>query len=84
MILIKDIPQVPLRTAIFKLIKEGQGCAVYGDVPEEAAFPYITLGAMNHAPDSASQGRYNENDEYVDDEYYFISLNIDPSVIDAS
>ncbi len=50
MILIKDIPQVSLRTAIFKLIKEGQGCSVYGDVPEEAAFPYITLGAMAFKP----------------------------------
>ena len=50
MILVKDIPQVPLRTAIFKLIKEGQGCAVYGDVPEDGTFPYITVGAMNFKP----------------------------------
>ena len=50
MILVKDIPQVLLRTAIFKLLKDGQEHNVYGDVPEGGAFPYITLGAMNFRP----------------------------------
>jgi hypothetical protein len=50
MILIKDIPQVPLRTALFKLLKDCQTHDVHGDVPERAALPYITLGAMSFKP----------------------------------
>ena len=50
MIRIKDIPQVALRTALFALLKDGQSCDVYGDVPERAALPYITLGAMTFRP----------------------------------
>lgn len=50
MILIKDIPQVPLRTALFKLLKDCQSHNVYGDVPESASLPYITLGAMAFRP----------------------------------
>ncbi len=50
MILVKDIPQVFLRTALFKLIKDGQNCPVYGDVPEGAVLPYITIGSMTFKP----------------------------------
>ena len=50
MIRVKDIPQVALRTALFALLKDGQSSDVYGDVPERAALPYITLGAMTFRP----------------------------------
>lgn len=50
MIRIKDIPQVSLRTALFGLLKDGQAHHVYGDVPESASLPYITLGAMTFRP----------------------------------
>ena len=33
---------------------------------------------------TAKQGREDENGNHVDDDYYFITLNVDPSVIDAA
>ena len=50
MMMVKDIPQVALRMAIYDLLKHGQEHNVYGDVPEDGAFPYITIGAMNFRP----------------------------------
>lgn len=50
MILIKDVPQVPLRRALFSLLQEGQNHNIYGDVPEDATFPYIVIGSMIFSP----------------------------------
>lgn len=50
MILIKDVPQVPLRRALFSLLQEGQNKNIYGDVPEDATFPYIVIGSMIFSP----------------------------------
>ena len=46
MILVKDVPQVPLRRALFSLLADGQDHNVYGDIPEDAVFPWITIGGM--------------------------------------
>ena len=46
MILIKDVPQIPLRRALFSLLNDGQDHNVYGDIPEDAALPWITIGGM--------------------------------------
>lgn len=46
MILIKEVPLVPLRTALFSLLNNGQSHNVYGDVPEDAVLPWITIGSI--------------------------------------
>ena len=53
MILIKDIPLVNLQKAVFKLLKDGQTCAIYGDVPYNASLPYITIGAIQAKPNGS-------------------------------
>lgn len=35
-----------LQTGLFSLLSAGQTTPVYDDVPEEAVFPYITIGAF--------------------------------------
>lgn len=50
MILIKDVPLVPLQQAVFKVLKDGQKVAVYGDVTEDAKLPYITIGSVTAKP----------------------------------
>lgn len=50
MILIKDVPQVPLRRALFTMLTDGQDHNVYGDVPEDAVLPWITIGGMIFSP----------------------------------
>lgn len=50
MSLIRDVPSVPLRMAVFKLLKEGQTIPIYGSVPQRARLPYITLGAASFKP----------------------------------
>lgn len=50
MILIKDVPQISLRRALYSLLNEGQNHNVYGDVPEEATLPWITIGGMIFSP----------------------------------
>lgn len=35
-----------LQTGLFSLLSVGQTTPVYDDVPEDAAFPYITIGAF--------------------------------------
>jgi len=45
MILIKNVPLVPLQKAVFKMLKEGQKVKVYGNVPTTADLPYITIGS---------------------------------------
>lgn len=52
MILIKDVPLVPLQQAVFKVIKEGQTTPVYGDVTEDAKLPYITIGSVTMKPEA--------------------------------
>lgn len=47
MLIIKDIPLIPLQTAIFKLIKEGQDKPIYGSVDDHTTLPYITFGSIN-------------------------------------
>lgn len=53
MILIKDVPLVPLQQAVFKVIKDGQTTPVYGDVSEDAKLPYITIGSVTMKPEAA-------------------------------
>ena len=33
---------------------------------------------------TAERGRYDDDDKYVDDDYYFITLNVDPASVDAA
>lgn len=53
MILIKDVPLVPLQQAVFKILKAGQTTAIYGDVPTKASLPYITIGSVTLKPENA-------------------------------
>lgn len=48
--IIKTIPTVSLQKAVFKLLSKGQDKKVYGQVPEGAAFPYITIDSMTAKP----------------------------------
>ncbi len=50
MIIIKDIPSIALRKAVFALLKDGQETPVYGGVPTGAKLPYITLGSGSFKP----------------------------------
>ncbi|WP_196602161.1 tail completion protein gp17 [Pectinatus frisingensis] len=47
MIIIKDIPLVPLQKAVFALIKTGQDKPIYGSVSKKTPLPYMTIGAIN-------------------------------------
>ncbi|MBQ6023165.1 MAG: hypothetical protein IJL25_09565 [Clostridia bacterium] len=33
---------------------------------------------------TAERGRYNDDNVYIDDDYYFITLNVDPATVDAA
>ncbi len=46
MILMRRIPMMALQTGLFSLLSAGQTTPVYDDVPEDAVFPYITIGAF--------------------------------------
>lgn len=46
MIIIRRIPMTALQTGLFSLLSAGQTTPVYDDVPEDAVFPYITIGAF--------------------------------------
>lgn len=56
MILIKNVPLVPLQKAVFKMLKEGQVVKVYGNVPADADLPYITIGSVTATPVSDKTG----------------------------
>mgnify|MGYP000194930324 FL=1 len=56
MILIKNVPLVPLQKAVFKMLKEGQAVKVYGSVPTNADLPYITIGSVTATPVSDKTG----------------------------
>ena len=56
MILIKNVPLVPLQKAVFKMLKEGQSVKVYGNVPTNADLPYITIGSVTATPVSDKTG----------------------------
>lgn len=56
MILIKNVPLVPLQKAVFKMLKEGQAVKVYGNVPADADLPYITIGSVTATPVSDKTG----------------------------
>ena len=46
MILMKRIPLTALQTAVYSLLTDNQTTPVYDDVPSDAEFPYVTLGAF--------------------------------------
>jgi hypothetical protein len=46
MIVMRRIPMTALQTGLFSLLSAGQTTPVYDDVPGDAAFPYITIGAF--------------------------------------
>ena len=48
--LIRDVPMIALQQAIFKCLSEGQNRKVYGIVPENAVFPYISMGSLTAKP----------------------------------
>lgn len=50
MVLIRDVPLVPLQKAVFSLLRKGQPTPVYGEVIEGATLPYITIGSVNLKP----------------------------------
>ena len=50
MILIRDIPMVALQKVLFALIKSKQSTPIYGKVPLNATFPYITIGGITAKP----------------------------------
>jgi len=50
MILIRDIPLIPLQEALYTLLKNGQSIPIYGKVPTDAALPYITVGGITAKP----------------------------------
>ncbi|MGL5271847.1 MAG: DUF3168 domain-containing protein [Selenomonadaceae bacterium] len=50
MILIRDIPLVPLQKALYLLLKNGQTVPIYGKVPTCATLPYITIGGVTAKP----------------------------------
>lgn len=56
MIVIRRIPMTALQTGLFSLLSAGQTTPVYDDVPEDSAFPYITIGAFTckRVPDKTS------------------------------
>lgn len=56
LILIKNVPLVPLQKAVFKMLKEGQAVKVYGNVPTNADLPYITIGSVTATPVSDKTG----------------------------
>lgn len=56
MILIKNVPLVPLQKAVFKMLKEGQAVKVYGNVSTNADLPYIIIGSVTATPVSDKTG----------------------------
>ena len=46
MIIFRRIPMTALQTGLYNLLLAGQSTPVYDDVPEDAVFPYITIGAF--------------------------------------
>lgn len=51
--LVRKVPFVAIRKAIFKLLKEGQDTQVFGRVPiKNAELPYIVLSSTNCIPTS--------------------------------
>lgn len=56
MIIMRRIPMTALQTGLFNLLSAGQTTPVYDDVPEDAALPYITIGAFTckRLPDKTS------------------------------
>jgi len=46
MIIVRRIPLNALQKKIYELLTTGQTTPVYDDVPPDASFPYITLGAF--------------------------------------
>lgn len=58
--IIKTIPTVSLQKAVFKLLSKGQDKKVYGQVPEGAAFPYITIESITAKPlDTKNSTQWN-------------------------
>lgn len=58
--IIKTIPTVSLQKAVFKLLSKGQDKKVYGQVPEGAAFPYITIDSITAKPlDTKNSTQWN-------------------------
>lgn len=58
--IIKTIPTVSLQKAVFKLLSKGQDKKVYGQVPEGAAFPYITINSITAKPlDTKNSTQWN-------------------------
>lgn len=58
--IIKTIPTVSLQRAVFKLLSKGQDKKVYGQVPEGAAFPYITIESITAKPlDTKNSTQWN-------------------------
>lgn len=58
--IIKTIPTVSLQRAVFKLLSKGQDKKVYGQVPEGAAFPYITINSITAKPlDTKNSTQWN-------------------------
>jgi len=53
MIIVRDIPQVKLREAVFALLKNSQTHDVYGVVPDKAKLPYMVIGATTFKPDAS-------------------------------
>ena len=56
MIIMRRIPMTALQTGLFDLLSAGQTTPVYDDVPDNAVFPYITIGAFTckRVPDKTS------------------------------
>ena len=46
MIILRRIPMTALQTGLYELLSAAQTTPVYDDVPENAACPYITIGAF--------------------------------------
>ncbi len=58
--IIKTIPTVSLQKAVFKLLSKGQDKKVYGQVPEGAALPYITINSITAKPlDTKNSTQWN-------------------------
>ena len=47
---IREVPMIALHTALVKLLKTGQSCPVYGEVPSKAERPYIPVGDATFKP----------------------------------
>ena len=60
MILIKDVPLVPLQQAVFKILKAGQTTAIYGDVPTKASLPYMATINVDVWADTNGKRKVND------------------------